>query len=66
MNERQRRHEITTCGGDVTSLAVNGGELCAIVKFRNRGEMNVARVRLVRSGWRVITTGVVATATVKL
>lgn len=50
----------------MTSLAVQGGELCAIVKFRNRGEMNVARVRLVRSGWRVITAGVTATATVTL
>ena len=66
MNERQRRNEITTCGGDVTSLAVEGGEVRAIVRFRNRGEMNVARGRLVKSGWRVLTSGVTMTATVTL
>jgi len=66
MSERSRRTEITECGGDVTSLAFAGGEARAIVKFRNRGDMNTARARLVRKGWHVLTDGVTVTATAKV
>lgn len=66
MSARSRRAEITECGGDVTSLEVVGTEARAIVKFRNRGDMNTARMRLVRKGWRVLTDGVTMTATAEV
>lgn len=66
MSERSRRNEITGCGGDVTSLVFAGGEARAIVKFRNRGDMNRVRRSLVAKGWRVLTDGVTMTATAEV
>lgn len=66
MSEQARRAQVARCGGVVVSVTVQDGEARAIVKLRNRGEMNEARRELVRQGWHVISHGVTLTATARV
>lgn len=62
--ESVRRAELATSWGDVQKVTKSGNTLTATIKYVNRGALNEGRRLLTRKGWRVTTSGVVATATV--